>query len=427
MLDHHRLADADDPIWGQLARRRLDPEVAQTTQRLIQARRTAISEAEALRQQANAATQTLKAAVQAKDTAALEAGRTQQRELKARIRDAEAARDAAEQAFSEHMLLVPNAPADDVPEGSSEADNREERRWGEPRQLDFAAQPHWSLGEGLGILDFAQAASVSGARFAVTRGLGARLERALAAYMLDLAHEHGYTEVGVPLLVRPETMQAAGQYPKFIGESFETRDGELVLIPTSEVPLVGLHQNSVLEAAELPRRYTAHTPCFRREAGAAGRDTRGLIRLHQFNKVELVAITAPEDSVAEHERLRGHAEAVLQGLELPYRAVTLCTGDLGFAAQKTYDLEVWLPGQGQYREISSISNCGDFQARRAQMRYRDAEGKMRFPHTLNGSAVAVGRAFLAVLENHQQADGSVAVPRVLVPYMNGVTRIALGT
>jgi seryl-tRNA synthetase len=279
------------------------------------------------------------------------------------------------------------------------------------------------LGEALGILDFGQAAKISGARFVVMRALGAKLERALAALMLDLAQEHGYEEVAPPLLVRPESMQGAGQYPKFKGESFETHDGELVLIPTSEVPLVNLHRDEILSEDSLPVRLTAFTPCFRREAGSAGRDTRGLIRLHQFNKVELVSITTPQNSAAEHERITGHAEKVLQTLELPYRVITLCTGDLGFAAMKTYDLEVWLPASGKYREISSCSNCGDFQARRAAIRYRDGAGKTHHVHTLNGSGIAVGRALVAVLENYQQADGSVVVPKALRPYMGGVERI----
>jgi seryl-tRNA synthetase len=324
------------------------------------------------------------------------------------------------------MLTIPNLPHDSVPVGADESANRVERLVGTPQPLGFAAKAHWELAESLGIVNFEQAAKISGARFAVYRGAGARLERALINFMLDLAREHGYTEIIPPLLVRREAMVAAGQYPKFIGESFETLESEFVLIPTSEIPMVNLHRDEILDEEALPLRYTAYTPCFRREAGAAGKDTRGLIRQHQFNKVELVAYTTPEQSLAELERLTGHAEEVLKRLELPYRVVSLCTGDLGFCAAKTYDLEVWLPGQDTYREISSCSNCDDFQARRAQIRYRPNEGgkkgKPRLVHTLNGSGIAVGRTFVAVLENYQQADGSVMRPKALVPYF-GAERI----
>jgi seryl-tRNA synthetase len=361
--------------------------------------------------------------VQQKDTAVLSASKERLRGLKGDIKAAEEAQARANADFEAMMLSLPNIPDETVPTGADENDNREERRVGTPRAFDFEPLDHTTLGEKLGILDFGQAAKISGARFVVMRALGAKLERALAALMLDLAHKHGYEEVAPPLLVRPESMQGAGQYPKFKGESFETHDGELVLIPTSEVPLVNLHRDEILAEDSLPVRLTAFTPCFRREAGSAGRDTRGLIRLHQFNKVEMVSITTPENSAAEHERITGHAEKVLQALELPYRVITLCTGDLGFAATKTYDLEVWLPASGKYREISSCSNCGDFQARRAAIRYRDGAGKIQHVHTLNGSGVAVGRALVAVLENYQQADGSIVVPKALRPYMGGVERI----
>ncbi|HET6344393.1 MAG TPA: serine--tRNA ligase, partial [Myxococcota bacterium] len=360
------------------------------------------------------------------DKAGVETARAELKDLKARIKTAEESQTSAETALEELLLTVPNLPQDSVPDGPDETANRVERTVGTPPRFEFEPKPHWELVEQLGIVSFEQAGKVSGARFAVYRGAGARLERALIQFMLDVARDNGYTEIAPPLLVRQESMVGAGQFPKFKGESFETQDGEFVLIPTSEVPLVNLHRDEILEEANLPVRYAAYTPCFRREAGAAGKDTRGLIRQHQFNKVELVAYTTPENSAAEHERLTGNAEAVLERLGLPYRVVTLCTGDLGFASTKTYDLEVWLPGQNAYREISSCSNCEDFQARRAKIRYRpDADGKKgkpRLVHTLNGSGVAVGRTFLAILENYQQADGSIRVPPALVPYF-GAERI----
>ena len=395
----------------------------QTLGGYIRERRLTLA-AEALRQTQNAASDAIAKAVQDKATSTLAQQKETLRALKADIKTAEAEQLASTQAFESLMLGLPNLPDDAVPDGRDENDNRLERTVGAPGHFDFTPQDHTTLGEGLGILNFADAAKISGARFSVLRGLGAKLERALSALMLDMAQEHGYEEVSVPLLVKPQSMQAAGQYPKFIGESFETQDRELVLIPTSEVPLVNLYRDSIVPEAELPVRLTAHTPCFRREAGSAGKDTRGLIRLHQFNKVEMVSLTTPEASQAEHERITGHAEAVLQRLGLPYRVVTLCTGDLGFAATKTYDLEVWLPGSNKYREISSVSNCGAFQARRGSMRYRSADGKIQPLHTLNGSGIAVGRALVAVLENYQQADGSVVVPEALRAYMGGVEKIA---
>jgi seryl-tRNA synthetase len=308
-----------------------------------------------------------------------------------------------------------------VPDGPDESANRVERIVGPEPSFDFEPKAHWELGELLGILDFERSAKVSGARFAVYRGAGARLERAIINFMLDVARENGYVEIIPPYLVRREAMVAAGQYPKFEGESFETLESEFALIPTAEVPLVSLHRDEIIAEEQLPLRYAAFTPCFRREAGAAGKDTRGLIRQHQFHKVELVAYTTPETSNDELERLTGNAEEVLQRLGLRYRVVALCTGDLGFASSKTYDLEVWLPGQGTFREISSCSNCLDFQARRAKIRCRPAsqdkkKAKPRLLHTLNGSGLAAGRTFVAVLENGQQRDGSIRLPEALVPY-----------
>lgn len=322
-----------------------------------------------------------------------------------------------------HAILaaIPNLPVDDVPEGEDEAANVELSRWGKPRAFDFTPQDHADFGPALG-LDFEAAAALSGARFAALRGQMARLHRALAQYMLDRqSGENGYEEVNPPLLVRDEALFGTGQLPKFAEDLFRTTDGRW-LIPTAEVSLTNLVREQIVAVESLPLRMTALTPCFRSEAGSAGRDTRGFIRQHQFEKVELVAICKPEESEAEHERMCAAAEGILQGLGLPYRKMLLCTGDMGFSAAKTYDLEVWLPSQQTYREISSVSNCGDFQARRMNARYKpEGEKQTRFLHTLNGSGLAVGRTLVAVLENYQQEDGSVIVPEVLAPYMGGLS------
>ncbi len=322
------------------------------------------------------------------------------------------------------LLGLPNLPDASVPVGKDEDDNVEVRRWGTPREFDFEIKDHVALGETHGWLDFETAARFSGARFAVMRGPIARLHRALAQFMLNLhTGEHGYEETYTPYLVQAETLQGTGQLPKFEEDLFKIgREGEsdLYLIPTAEVTLTNLVAGQILDAKRLPLKFTAHTPCFRSEAGASGRDTRGMIRQHQFDKVEMVHIVEPSTSFQALEELTGHAETVLQRLELPYRVLSLCTGDMGFGATKTYDLEVWVPSQGKYREISSCSNCGDFQARRMQARYRNAEGKPELVHTLNGSGLAVGRTLVAVLENYQQADGSIRVPDVLKPYMGGL-------
>ena len=345
-----------------------------------------------------------------------------------RIKDEVAVLEDAERADAEALEGVleeiPNLVDAETPEGEDEAANVEIRRWGEPPGFDFDARDHADLGAGLGMMDFELASDLSGARFVLLTGALARLERALALYMLDVhTREFGYTEVSAPLLVRPEVAYGTGQLPKFGGDLFVTTDGRY-LIPTSEVTLANMARERITEEERLPMRLTAFTPCFRSEAGAAGRDTRGMIRQHQFWKVELVSITTPEQSEAEHQRMTRCAETVLQRLGLAYRAVALSTGDIGFAARRTYDLEVWLPGQGMYREISSCSNCGDFQARRMRARCRPRNGKKtRFVHTLNGSGVAVGRALVALLENYQNADGSVTVPEALRPYMHGLERI----
>ena len=348
------------------------------------------------------------------------------------IKEMDAAISGVERGMEAILLQLPNLPHPSVPVGRAE-DNQEVRRWGAPRQFPFDPKPHWEVGERLGILDFERAAKLAKSRFAVLWGAGARLERALAQFMLDLhTREHGYREVWVPHLVNAETMQGTGQLPKFEDQLFRTLEAEggrpLYLIPTAEVPVTALHGGEILREQELPKRYVAFTPCYRREAGAAGQDTRGMIRQHQFDKVELVKVTTPATSYDELEAMVRNAEEVLKRLELPYRVVLLATGDTGFASAKTYDLEVWLPGQGKYREISSCSNCEAFQARRAEIRYRPASGgKAEFAHTLNGSGLAVGRSLIAVLENCQEADGSVTIPPALRPYLDGLERITPGS
>jgi seryl-tRNA synthetase len=330
-----------------------------------------------------------------------------------------------ERKFEGFMLRIPNLPHETVPEGSGAQGNREVRRWGEPEEFDFEAKNHWEIGEELGIIDFARAAKIAGARFAVICGAGALLERALINFMLDFhTRERGYKEIFPPFLVNRDAMTGTGQLPKFEEDLFRTADPDFFLVPTAEVPLTNLHREEILTKEELPIKLTANTACFRREAGSYGQDVRGLIRQHQFNKVELVKLTEPQNSYDELEKMVADAEEILRRLSIPYRIIALCTGDLGFASAKTYDIEVWLPGQSAYREISSCSNCEDFQARRAQIRYRpDKKARPVFVHTLNGSGLAVGRTLVAVLENYQQKDGAVIVPPVLRPYMGGLDRI----
>jgi seryl-tRNA synthetase len=346
-------------------------------------------------------------------------------EVSEAIRNSEKPLADVEARFEAFMLSLPNLPHESVTVGKGAEDNKEVRRWGEPPVFDFAPKNHWEIGEELGILDFARAAKIAGTRFVVYRGAGARLERALINFMLDVhTRDNGYKEMLPPALVNRAALVGTGQLPKFEEDLFRLAQEEYFLIPTAEVPLTNLHRDEVVERGELPIKYVAYTPCFRSEAGSYGKDVRGLIRQHQFNKVEMVKFTEPETSYEELEDMVKNAEAILQGLELPYRVVELCTGDMGFSAAKTYDLEVWLPGQNAYREISSCSNCEDFQARRAQIRYRkEKKGKPIFVHTLNGSGLAVGRTLVAVLENYQQKDGTVVIPDALRPYLGGLERI----
>ena len=349
----------------------------------------------------------------------------QMRAVSQKIKEQDEELKLLEDKLQSFMLTIPNLPHVTTPVGASENDNVQLRVWGEPRQLEFKAKPHWEIGEELGILDFECGAKITGARFTLYRGAGARLERALISFMLDLhTDRHGYLEVLPPFMVNRYSMTGTGQLPKFEDDLFKLVDPEFFLIPTAEVPVTNIHRGEILKRSDLPISYAAYTPCFRREAGSYGKDTRGLIRQHQFNKVELVKFVHPSESDAELENLTGHAEKVLQLLELPYRVMALCSGDIGFSSAKTYDLEVWLPGQSCYREISSCSTFGDFQARRASIRFReDEKAKPEFVHTLNGSGLAVGRTLVAILENYQQQDGSVLIPEALRPYMGGLERI----
>ena len=415
-LDHIRTAlgrRGNDVPWADL-------------QKLSEERRAATTQVEQFRYELNKGSEEVARLRRAKEPA--EEAMAAMKQLGDSIKDAEGALRTVEEALTDVALRIPNLPHASVPVGADASENVEVRRWGTVPSFSSPPKPHWEVGEHLGILDFDRAAKIAGARFSVMTGAGARLERALINYMLDLhTTQHGYREVLPPLMVNRASMTGTGQLPKFEEDLFRMKDEDYFLIPTAEVPVTNMHREEILGGDRLPLRYTAYTPCFRREAGSYGKDTRGLIRLHQFNKVELVAFTTPDRSYEELERLTGHAESILQGLNLPYRLITLCSGDMGFSAAKTYDLEVWLPSQQQYREISSCSNFESFQARRASIKYRPTGGKKEaktdFVHTLNGSGLAVGRTVVAILENFQQPDGSVEIPSVLRPYMAGLERI----
>jgi len=413
------------------------PPLAADLLALDDTRRSAIAGSQAAQERRNAASKEIGAAMKAKDNERAEALKAEMAELKASAPALEEAEKRAIATLDRALAEIPNLPLDDVPFGRDENDNPELRVVGEKPVFSFTPKEHFEIGENLGLMDFETAAKLSGARFVVNKGPLARLERALGQFMLDLhTGEHDYAEINPPILVRDDALFGTAQLPKFEEDLFAAHAGRLPqegagdsywLIPTAEVSLTNLVRESILEERQLPLRFTALTPCFRAEAGSAGRDTRGMIRQHQFSKVELVSIATPEQALIEHERMLGCAETVLKRLGLAYRVVTLCTGDMGFSSQKTYDIEVWLPGQGRYREISSCSVCGDFQARRMNARYRPDGGKAtRFVHTLNGSGVAVGRALVAVLENYQREDGGVNVPEALQPYMGGLTLIAPG-
>lgn len=421
MHDLRSLREDSDTVRARLGVRAQDVPW-EDLRKLLQDRRSLTMTVDDLRHQLKKGSDEIARLKRAKEPS--NAATAQMKELGDRIKDLEESLRTVEDRVSDLALRIPNLPHESVPVGKDPTENQEVRRGGPLPTLPFTPKSHWDIGEALGILDFERAAKIAGTRFVVLQGAGALLERALINYMLDLhTNRHGYQEVLPPSLVNRAAMIGTGQLPKFEEDLFKLRDEDYFLIPTAEVPLTNLLRDEVVADNRLPIRYVAYTPCFRREAGSYGKDTRGLIRLHQFNKVELVAFSRPEESYEELERLTTHAEAALQGLELPYRVVTLCTGDLGFASAKTYDLEVWVPSQNAYREISSCSNCEAFQARRASIRYRRKDGKNDFVHTLNGSGLAVGRTLVAILENNQQVDGSVVIPVALRPYMGGRERI----
>jgi seryl-tRNA synthetase len=422
MLDPNELRSHPDEVAARLAQRgyAFQPDVFG---RLDGERRGLIAETDRLKAERNTRSEEIGKLMRQKQDA--EPLKARVREIGDEIGRLEEKLNSGEIAFRDFMSEIPNLPHESVPAGTDESANRVERVVGEPPVFAFEPRAHWEIGEKLGILDFERAAKIAGARFAVLKGAGALLERALSGLMLDIAtRERGYTEILPPFMANSETLFGTGQLPKFEQDLFKLRDNDYYLIPTAEVPLTNLHAGEILEPGTLPLSYTAHTPCFRSEAGSYGKDVRGLIRQHQFNKVELVKIVEPQKSYEALEQLTGDAEEVLKRLGLAYRVVCLCAGDMGFSAAKTYDIEVWLPGQKAYREISSCSNCTDFQARRANIRYRsEAKGKPQYAHTLNGSGLAVGRTLIAILENYQTADGSVVVPEALRRFAGGLERI----
>lgn len=419
MLDIKRIRTDFDGVAAKLATRGLAAESLAEIKGLDAKRREILVTVEELKAERNTVSAEIAQAKRNKENADDKIAAMQT--LSADVKNLDAQLLEIDEKLNAILAILPNTPHDSVPVGSDEEDNVEVRRWGTPRAFTFEPKAHWDLGEDLGILDWERGAKVTGARFLFYKNLGARLERALYNFMLDEHIAEGYEEVITPYMVNHDSMFGTGQYPKFKEDTFELADSPFVLIPTAEVPLTNYYRNEILEEKDLPIYFTAMSPSFRSEAGSAGRDTRGLIRLHQFHKVEMVKFATPEQSYDELEKMTANAENILQKLGLPYRVLALCTGDMGFSAAKTYDLEVWIPAQNAYREISSCSNTEDFQARRAQIRYRDAaDGKVKLLHTLNGSGLAVGRTVAAILENYQNEDGSVTIPEVLRPYMGGV-------
>jgi seryl-tRNA synthetase len=426
MLDLHFVRENLDAVKTAFENRNFQTDLLKKFAELDTTRRRVIGEADAINQKRNASSKEIGALMQSGKREEAEAKKAEVADLKNNQSELEKQRDEAETQMRDLLSHLPNIPQPDVPIGADEAANVEIRRWNDPREFNFEPKDHVDLGEALGILDLERATKIAGARFAILNGAGARLERALVNFMLDVhTNEHGYTETLPPFIVNRKSLFGTNQLPKFEEELFHLTDERgFALIPTAEVPVTNYHAEEILDAKDLPKYYTAYTPCFRSEAGSYGRDTRGLIRQHQFEKVELVKLSLPENSNDEHEKLTENAERILQLLGLPYRTVVLSTGDMGFGATKTYDIEVWLPSQQTYREISSCSNCGDFQARRMNLRFRRAGGtKPEFVHTLNGSGLAVGRTWIAVLENYQQADGSILIPEILQSYMNGLEKI----
>ncbi len=421
MLDLKEVAKSFDSVLERLRTRGAGLDLG-PFQRLVQRRRALYIEVESLKKRRNEVNEEIKKKAKS-EPSAIEAIRGEMRQLSDRIKDQEAQLEAVEEELERILLDIPNVPHESVPVGASADDNQVVRVWGEKPSFPFAVRPHWEIGEKLGMLDFDRASKVSGSRFVFYRGALARLERALAAFMLDQHVAKGYVELLPPYLVTRQTMTGTGQLPKFEADAFKTAtDPEYFLIPTAEVPVTNYHADEILDAKALPLRYCAFSPCFRAEAGAAGKETRGLIRMHQFHKVELVKFALPEQSMDALEAMTKDACAILEKLSLHHRVVLLCTADMGFSSMKTYDIEVWLPAQNTFREISSCSNCGDFQARRAKIRFRREKGdKPQLVHTLNGSGLAIGRTVVAILENYQREDGTVAVPEALVPYMGGTT------
>ena len=429
MLDLVYVRENLEKVREALANRNFPADLLDKFAALDAERRRVIGEADGINQLRNSSSKEIGALMQAGRRDEAEAKKREVAGLKEQQAALDARRDEAEREMRDLLTNLPNIPAADVPVGADESANVEVRRWGAPREFDFEPKDHVDLGEALGILDTERATKITGSRFAILNGAGARLSRALVNFMLDVhTREHGYRETLPPFMVNANSLFGTGQLPKFEQDLFKlTDERNFYLIPTAEVPVTNYHAEEILDAKDLPKHYTAYTPCFRSEAGSYGRDTRGLIRQHQFEKVELVKITLPEESEAEHEKMTANAERILQLLGLPYRTVVLSTGDMGFGARKTYDIEVWLPSQNTFREISSCSNCGDFQARRMNLRFRRAGGaKPEFAHTLNGSGLAVGRTWIAVLENYQQADGSILIPEVLQPWMGGLEKIEAG-
>lgn len=426
MLDLTFVRENLEAVSEALKNRNFPAETLNKFVELDETRRRVIGEADRINQERNAASKEIGGMMKGGFEDAAHAKMAEVAGLKEQQSVLEAKRDEADAEMRDLLAGLPNIPAADVPIGADESANKEIRKWGEPREFDFEPKDHVDLGESLGILDLERATKIAGSRFAIMNGAGARLSRALVNFMLDIhTTEHGYTETIPPYLVNRTALFGTNQLPKFEEDLFHIKDERgFALIPTAEVPVTNYHAEEIVDAASLPIKFTAYTPCFRSEAGSYGRDTRGLIRQHQFEKVELVKVTLPETSEDEHEQLTANAERILQLLGLPYRTVVLSTGDMGFGAKKTYDIEVWLPSQKTYREISSCSNCGGFQARRMNLRFRRAGGvKPEFAHTLNGSGLAVGRTWIAILENYQQADGSITIPEILQPYMNGLEKI----
>ncbi len=422
MLDIRFVRENIDFVQKKLAERGQDIDLGRFS-RLDQERRDILKEVETLRGERNTVSKEVGQRKKQKEDASDLISKMGA--VSARIKELDESLKETEALFDEFLMTIPNVPHESVVSGTDSADNPVVREWGEKPVFTFEPKPHWETGEFLKVLDFAEGAKIAGARFTLYRGLGARLERALINFMVDLhAVEHGYTEVLPPFMVNSDSMRGTGQLPKFEEDLFKIEGTDYYLIPTAEVPVTNIHRGEILDEKDLPVYYVAYTPCFRAEAGSYGKDTRGLIRQHQFNKVEMVKFSRPDTSYDELEKLTANAEEVLERLNIHFRTVDLCTGDLGFSAAKTYDIEVWMPGQDAYREISSCSNFEDFQARRAEIRFRREEsGKVEFVHTLNGSGLAVGRTVVAILENYQQEDGSVIIPEALIPYMNGVDRI----